>query len=92
MKNVWKGMMLGALSGAGIGIALDVAEALGKRGGAISRRASATVRDASDDGVARVKEAHVPERAREFLAETLDTFHEGEAAVIDKARGVASRN
>jgi len=92
MKNVWKGMVVGTVTGAGVGIVLDALERAGQRGGELSRRAATTVRDAADDGVTRVKDAHLPEKAKEIVDEAAAKVREAEEQVLARAQAVSSNN
>lgn len=40
MKNVWKGLTVGAFAGAAVGVVLDVFEGTGRRAAAVSARAT----------------------------------------------------
>jgi hypothetical protein len=39
MKNVWKGLVVGAFAGAAVGVALDMIDRAGRQAAVISRRA-----------------------------------------------------
>jgi hypothetical protein len=64
MKNVWKGLILGALTGAGIGLILDVLEWLGRRGKELSIEARQEAQHLGAVARARVEESDLPDTAR----------------------------
>jgi hypothetical protein len=63
MKNVWKGLIVGALTGAGIGLLLDLLEALGRGGRRLSIQARDEAVHLASVAEAKVKDAEVGERA-----------------------------
>jgi hypothetical protein len=76
MKNVWKGLVVGAFTGAGIGLVLDLLEggaqklaaAEGRVGDAVQEHApdvAASVRHRVSGVVSRVQAADLPEHFRE---------------------------
>ena len=65
MKNVWKGLVIGALTGAGIGLLLDLLEALGRGG----RKLSIQARDEASH-LATV--AELPDRAMDVAHKVAD--------------------
>jgi hypothetical protein len=87
MRNVWKGMMLGALAGAGIGLAVDALEALGREGRALGNQGLAGARDLAVEGSAAVKDAHLPERAAELAGQGRDAL--ADAHLPERARDAA---
>ncbi len=71
MRNVWKGLVIGAFAGAGIGIALDIARAVGRKAievGAQTREAlrehapdvAEALATRAADVAERVKQADIP--------------------------------
>jgi hypothetical protein len=64
MRNVWKGLVIGALTGAGIGFVLDLLEWLGRRGKEISIEAKEGAQNLSAAARTTVEESDLPEAAR----------------------------
>ena len=64
MKNVWKGLVIGALTGAGIGFVLDLLEWLGRRGKELSTEAKEGAQNLGAAARASVEESDLPETAR----------------------------
>jgi hypothetical protein len=71
MRNVWKGLVIGAFAGAAIGIALDIARALGRRAIEVGSQTREAVREHAPevaealasraaDVAERVKQADIP--------------------------------
>jgi hypothetical protein len=89
MRNVWKGMLLGALAGAGIGLAVDALEALGHEGRALGSQGLASARGLAAEGKEAVKDAHLPERAAELAGQGRDAL--ADAHLPDRAREAAAR-
>ena len=89
MRNVWKGMLLGALAGAGIGLAVDALEALGAEGRALGSQGIAGAKDLAQEGRAAIKEAHLPDKARDLAAQGRETL--AEAELPDKVRDLATQ-
>jgi len=63
MRNVWKGMVVGALVGAG----LDVTVEAGRRGRTLGRKAGARGKVLAHTAVEKVEEADIPGRSKEAL-------------------------
>ena len=91
MRNIWKGLVIGGLTGAAAGIVLD----LGTRGarlvGVAGKKAVDLVPEAADrikaevvDGFARVQEAEIGEHMREQAKQIGHRVAESEQA--DQAR------
>lgn len=87
MKNVWKGLVIGAFTGAGIGLLVDILESMGRSG----RRLSAHARDeASHLGhVAgeKVRDADLPSKAKDVSEKLVTSVRDAE--LPDKARHAA---
>lgn len=97
VKNVWKGMMMGSLTGAVVGIVLDGADGLGRRGSAASRRAAAGIGQAAEaaermvgDGVTSLREGEIGQRARELADAGAERAHNVEHALLDRANDLVS--
>jgi hypothetical protein len=102
MKNVWKGLVVGAFTGAGIGWVLDLLEggaeklvaAEGRVGEAVQQHApqvAAKVRHGVSETVSRVQDADVPEQLREAADATkrkVDATRR-QAEVPEKVKAVA---
>ncbi len=89
MKNVWKGLILGALTGAGIGLVVDLLDSLGRKG----RRLSVQARDEASHLTGAVEEkirqSDLPERARDAADKLSDKVKDAE--LPDKARRAADK-
>jgi hypothetical protein len=72
MRNVWKGMIVGALTGAGVGAALDLAAAAKVHATApeIRERAKGTIGAA----VGAVRDRDIVEHAREAVGDRVDAL------------------
>ena len=88
MKNAWKGLVVGALTGMVGGAVLDMAEGTGRRAvrvaGQVVDSVPSAARTATHKAAGLVHEADVPGRARD-LAE-----HVGRPDMADKAKHVVS--
>ncbi len=89
MRNVWKGMLLGALAGAGIGIAVDALEVLGQEGRALGSQGLAGARVLAVEGKEAVKDAHLRERATELAGHGRDALVD--AHLPERAREATAR-
>jgi hypothetical protein len=76
MRNVWKGLTLGALTGAAVGIALDWGDSAGQTVRSLAESTGRSVREHGPEAVAavggaaaragqRIKDADLPSRAQE---------------------------
>jgi hypothetical protein len=63
MRNVWKGMVVGALVGAG----LDLATEAGRRGRVVGRRATERSRELAHTAAEKIESADIPGRTFEKL-------------------------
>ena len=63
MKNVWKGLIIGALTGAGIGLIVDLLEALGRRSKQLSVDAREEASHLGTVAKAKIQDAELPDRA-----------------------------
>lgn len=97
MKNVWKGLIIGALTGAGIGLLLDLLEALGRGGRQLSRQAREEAAHLASVTEAKVKDADLPERAKHVAEAVVEKVKDADLpdraahaaeAVVDRAREV----
>ena len=84
MRNVWKGMILGALAGAGVGLTVDGLEVLGVRSRHLSGQALSGAKDLAADGRHAVHDAHLPDRAADLVAQGRDVIVD--AHLPEKAR------
>jgi hypothetical protein len=77
MRNVWKGLVIGALVGSGIGLALDIAAAVGRKAKEVGGQARESLRQhgpevaealaaKAADVTERVKQADIPGRVGEM--------------------------
>ena len=87
MKNVWKGLVVGALTGAGIGLVVDLLEALGERGQRLSVQARGEAAHLATVAEAKLKDAELPDRARAAADSLVDKVKDAE--LPDRARGAA---
>ena len=75
MKNVWKGLVVGALTGAGVGLVLDVLDRGAQKAGAVGEvvedvvqhapQVVARVRHGVTETVSRIHDADIPEQLKE---------------------------
>ena len=87
MKNVWKGLVVGALTGAGIGLVVDLLEALGQRGQRLSIQARGEAAHLASVAETKLKDAELPDRARDAADKLVDKVKDAE--LPDRARGAA---
>lgn len=84
MRNVWKGLVIGAVTGAGIGLVMDIAAFLGRRFGAASEQTRESIRDRAPDLAAsvaatandmaqRLDQADIPGRASDLAHRVADS-------------------
>jgi hypothetical protein len=77
MRNVWKGLVIGAFAGAGIGLALDIARAVGRKAKEMGGQTREALRQHAPevaealatkaaDVAQRVKQADIPGRLSEM--------------------------
>lgn len=60
MKNVWKGLTVGAFAGAAVGVVLDALEGTRRRAAEVSARTKTGARHLADRVEAKVDEAKLP--------------------------------
>ena len=89
MKNVWKGLVVGALTGAGIGLVVDLLEALGQRGRRLSVQARGEASHLATVAETKLKEAELPDRARGAADKLADKVKDAE--LPDRARDAADK-
>ena len=101
MRNAWKGLMIGAFTGAGVGLVLDLIDAValaGVRGAAEVRdkapEALHWAKDAAERATERIREAD--SGAGEALKKVPEKVHDlahrlAESEVADKARDAATK-
>lgn len=65
MKNVWKGLTVGAFAGAAVGVALDMLEGTGRRAAEVSARAKTGATHLAD--LVEEKLEELPGRVRDFI-------------------------
>lgn len=87
MKNVWKGLVIGALTGAGVGLLLDLLEALGRGGRKLSIQARDEASHLATAAELKVKDAELPDRAKEAAGKLADKVKDAELA--DRAQHAA---
>lgn len=95
MRNVWKGLVIGGLTGVAAGIALDAAHRGTQIGGAAAKRAADLapkaadrVRSAASSSAARAQDAVQNSELREHLKEQVKGIGQrlADADVADQAR------
>jgi len=89
MKNVWKGLVIGALTGAGIGLLLDLLEALGRGGRKLSIQARDEASHLATVAELKVKDAELPDRAKDVAGKLADRVKD--ADLPDRAKDVAHK-
>ena len=69
MKNVWKGLTVGAFAGAAVGVILDVLEGTGRRAAAVSVRATRGAKKGATHLADMVEEKidEIPGRVRDLV-------------------------
>lgn len=65
MKNVWKGLTVGAFAGAAVGVILDLFEGTGRRAAAVSARATKGATHLAD--IVEEKIDEIPGRIRDLV-------------------------
>jgi hypothetical protein len=80
MRNIWKGLVVGALAGAAVGLAVDLLYGAGDQLASATREARRRAPDAADWAVAvtadarrRLREADLPEQVRALAQEIADS-------------------
>jgi hypothetical protein len=91
MRNIWKGLIVGGLTGAGAGIALDVlgraaqlVGIAGKRAAYMAPEAADRVKSAVNAGVTQIREADIGDKVRDRATGTVEKVIATEQA--DQAR------
>ena len=94
MQNVWKGLVVGGLTGVAAGVLLDLLEGVSERAGTardqLRERApelKERARHAAEVAGERLREADLPEKARHAAERAAEMVKEAELA--DKARHAA---
>lgn len=86
MKNVWKGLTVGAFAGAAVGVMIDMAEETGRRAADVSARAAAEASSRAKSGAGHVA-AVIGEKIDDWdVADKVDQVKEGVEQVIDKGK------
>ena len=69
MKNVWKGLTVGAFAGAAVGVILDLFEGTGRRAAAVSARATKGAKKGATHLADIVEEKidELPDRLRDLV-------------------------
>ncbi|MEO7126555.1 MAG: hypothetical protein ABI382_11645 [Nakamurella sp.] len=91
MRNVWKGLFVGAVTGAAIGLVLDLGQRLGRGAAQLAGAAGNAVREHGPEvgaavasfaarGVEQVKDADLPGKARDLAMQLADS------SVVETAR------
>src|SRR5579859_512672 len=80
MRNIWKGLVVGALAGAAAGLAVDLLYGAGGQLAAVTRGAGRRVPDAADWAVAvtgearrRLRDADLPDQVRALAQDIADS-------------------
>jgi hypothetical protein len=80
MRNIWKGLFVGALAGAAVGLTVDLLYGAGGQLAAVSREAGRRVPDAADWAVAvtadarrRLRDADLPDQVRALAQDLVDS-------------------
>jgi len=91
MRNVWKGLVVGGLTGVGAGAVLDLfgqgsrlARVAGGRAAGMAPRAADRIKSAAITGSARVQETDLPEQVRDHVRGFAHRL--GEADTTDRAK------
>jgi len=87
MKNVWKGLVIGAFTGAGIGLLVDLLETMGRSGQRLSAQARGEASHLGHVAGEKVREADLPTRAKDASERLVSTVRDAE--LPDKARHAA---
>ena len=87
MKNVWKGLVIGAFTGAGVGLLVDILEAMGRSGQRLSAQARVEAGHLGHAAGEKVREADLPTRAKDVSEKLVTTVRDAE--LPDKARHAA---
>jgi hypothetical protein len=95
MRNVWKGLIVGAVTGAAVGVLLDL-PARARAGGAAAAelarergpRAAETIASAAAAGADRVRQADLPRKVREAAhtvaaSDTAQALRQASASAAD---------
>jgi hypothetical protein len=91
MKNVWKGLTVGALAGALVGVIMDVVEGTGRRAAEVSARAASGVSTRARAGASHLAEL-VEEKIDEWdVKETVDQVREGVEHAVGKGKDTLTR-
>jgi hypothetical protein len=96
MRNVWKGLMLGAVTGAAIGLTMDSGRQAGRRATELANAAGRALREhgpevgavvasAASRGAEQLREADLPGKARDLGARI------GDSSLGDTARDAAEQ-
>lgn len=107
MRNVWKGLVIGAFAGAGIGVVLDLAGAIGRKAKDVGEQARESLRQRAPevaealatktaDVTERIKQADIPSRVSEMAQHAADSpparaVVEGAHAAGEAIRDAAKR-
>ena len=93
MKNVWKGLVIGAFTGAGVGLVVDILESAGRHGQRLSAQARDEAGHLGRVAGDRVHDADLPSKAKDVSeklvmsvrdAELPDKAHQAAEAVVEK--------
>lgn len=92
MKNVWKGLTVGAFAGAVVGIAIDAAENAGRRAAEVSNRAASGVSSSARTGAAHLAD-FVEEKIDDWdVKKKVESAKDEVEHVLDKGRDALKRN
>jgi hypothetical protein len=93
MKNAWKGLVIGALTGMVGGAAMDMASGARRRAavvvGDLVERGAPAAKAATHKAAEALHDAHVPERAKSVTHRAAEALQD--AHVPDRARDATSR-
>ena len=87
MKNVWKGLIIGAFTGAGVGLLVDILESMGRSGQRLSAQARVEAGHLGHVAGEKVREADLPTKAKDASEKVVTTVRDAE--LPDKARQAA---
>jgi hypothetical protein len=91
MKNVWKGMTVGAFAGALVGVIMDVVEGTGRRAAEVSARAATGVSTRARSGATHLAE-FVEEKIDEWdVKDKVDQVKGGVEHGLEQAKDVSAR-
>ena len=92
MKNVWKGLTVGAFAGAAVGVMIDMAEGTGRRAADASARAATGVSTRAKSGASQIAEL-VEDKIDDWdVKDKVGQVKEGVEHAVDKGKDALKRN